>query len=620
MRTEHRSQKPQYQVLSLAENLSSRHLLSKFLSLQRIESLYARVRCGGGENWFDRLLAEMQIRYGVTERDLERVPRSGAALCVSNHPFGMLDGAVLCALLSRVRSDFKIMTNFLLAGIPEVEEHCIFVNPMGGREALRKNPAALQQALQWLREGHMLAVFPAGEVSRLQLTQRRVTDPAWDPMIGRLARLTSAEVVPVFFPGRNSVTFQALGVVHPQLRTAWLAGEFLNQAGRSIEVRVGNPISAEVVARISNEEETIDHLRRRVYLLSNRGTSDRRFPFQALTAKPFTAKRQATIADAIQAEVLASELGTLSSEQCLSETRDFSVHVARARQIPNVLLEVGRLREITFRAVGEGTGESRDLDSFDDHYLHLFLWDKARRCIAGAYRMGICPELLRSRGAKSLYTSTLFKYDPEFFERLGPAVELGRSFVLPAYQRQFAPLLLLWKGIAGYLAKHPETPILFGAVSISKEYSAASRALIVRYFDSRRQHQMAGMVRPRRPFRSSWLRSWDCAGICQSLINLEDLASSVSDLEIDSKGLPILLRQYAKLGGEFLAFNVDRQFSDVLDGLVVVDLRRTNPSVLERYMGRAGLMDFRRYHELLSYPDPAVISSSGVSPTATYIT
>lgn len=620
MRTEHRSQRPSNHTFSFVETLSSRHLVAKFLPLQRIEALYARVRCGAGENWFDRLLAEMQIRYQVAERDLERMPRRGPALCVSNHPFGMLDGAVLGALLSGIRPDFKIMTNFLLAGIPELEEHCIFVDPMNGREAIHKNRAALKHALQWLRDGHLLAVFPAGEVSHLQLTQRRITDPAWNPMIAHLARLTSAEVVPVFFPGRNSVTFQALGVVHPQLRTAWLAGEFLNQTGRSLAVRIGNPISAEVVSRMPHDEETIDYLRRRVYLLAKRGTSDRHFPFQSLTPKPFSAKRQAAIADEIQSEVLASELSNLSSEQCLSETRDFSVHVARARQIPNLLLELGRLREITFRAAGEGTGESRDLDSFDDDYLHLFLWDKASRRLAGAYRMGICPEILRSHGPKGLYTSTLFKYDPEFFEQLGPAVELGRSFVLPAYQRQFAPLLLLWKGIAGYLAMHPETPILFGAVSISKEYSAASRELIVRYFDSRRQHQMAGMVRPRRPFRSSWLRPWDCAGICQSLINLEDLASSVSDLEVDSKGLPILLRQYAKLGGEFLAFNVDRQFSDVLDGLVVVDLRRTEPSALERYMGKAGLAHFRRYHDLLSYPVAPVMNHRNVSPEATYVT
>ena len=589
--------------------LSGNGFAARFLPFNEIEDLYGRVRTLRGGSWFQRLLDEMQVSLRVDGKDWERIPKTGPVLAVSNHPFGMLDGAVLGALLTQVRRDAKIMTNFFLAAVPELQEHCIFVDPLNGRESVQANRRALRQALLWLREGHMLAVFPAGEVSHLQLTQGSVTDPKWNPMIARLARVTGAAALPVFFPGRNSVTFQTLGLMHPRLRTAWLMSEFLSQAGKTVEIRIGTPVPGDVLARLHGDQETIDYLRRRTYLLSRRS---RAAPGQFLNPNfVFPRKEHAPIAAETARDALLAEIQQLDPGQLLEDTREFSVYVARAQQIPSLLRELGRLREITFRDVGEGTGESRDLDPFDAYYLHVFLWDKAKQQLAGAYRMGIGPEILARRGPRGLYTSTLFHYDPRFFEKLGPAVELGRSFVLPDYQRQFAPLLLLWRGIARYLSDHPETPVLFGAVSISNRYSPASRELIVRYFESRQPDEMSGLVRPRRPFRSSWLRPWDCTAICHSLRDLEDLGASVSDLETDAKGIPILLRQYAKLGGRLLAFNVDRDFSDVLDGLVLVDLRQTDTAVLERYMGKQGLARFRGHH-LLS--DPLKLDTQEPSP------
>ena len=217
--------------------------------------------------------------------------------------------------------------------------------------------------------------------------------------------------------------------------------------------------------------------------------------------------------------------------------------------------------------------------------------------MVGAYRAGNTAEILAARGIAGLYTSTLFRYDQRLFQKLGPALELGRSFVRPEYQRQYAPLLLLWKGIARLIATHPEIPILFGAVSISNEYNKASREMIYRFFQSRMQEdQLAGLIEPRRPFRPGLLRRWDCRAMCRALRDLEELSVPITDVEADGKGLPILLRQYAKIGGKLLGFNVDRKFSNVLDGLVVVDLRQTDPAVLDRYMGREAALTFRRIH------------------------
>jgi putative hemolysin len=263
-----------------------------------------------------------------------------------------------------------------------------------------------------------------------------------------------------------------------------------------------------------------------------------------------------------------------------------------------LLREVGRLREVTFRQAGEGTGKCFDLDRFDRYYWHLLLWNKTKRELVGAYRAGNTADILPRYGVRGLYTSTLFRYDARVFEKMGPALELGRSFIRPEYQRQYAPLLLLWKGIARLVALHPELPVLFGAVSISNDYSRASREMIYRFFESRmQQDELCGMIEPRRPFRPARLRPWDCRAMNHALRHIEDLSQPITDVESDGKGLPILLRQYAKIGGRLLGFNVDRKFSNVLDGLVVVDLRQTETTVLERYMGREAAGRFRDHHK-----------------------
>jgi putative hemolysin len=297
--------------------------------------------------------------------------------------------------------------------------------------------------------------------------------------------------------------------------------------------------------------------------------------------------------------MLAAELSRLAPDRCLAQNGDLAVYLVKANETPRMLQELGRLREVTFRQAGEGTGKSRDLDRFDRYYWHMLLWHRTKQELVGAYRAGNTAEILAERGVNGLYTSTCFRYDPRFFEKIGPALELGRSFVRPEYQRQYAPLLLLWKGIARLLAAHAETPVLFGAVSISNDYSKASREMIYRFFEARmREDELAGLVEPRRPFRPAGLRHWDCRAMCHALRDLEDLSQPITDVETDGKGLPILLRQYAKIGGKMVGFNVDRKFSNVLDGLVVVDLRKTEPAVLERYMGREAATRFRQRHGL----------------------
>ena len=568
----------------------------KLIPLDEARALYRRVRSDPQGFRLDNLLAAMKVDLEVQPSDLQRIPAKGPLVAVANHPFGVLDGAALGVLLSRVRPDVKVLTNALLEGIPDLYEHCIFVDPF--LSSPDQNLKGLKQSIAWLRQGGALAVFPAGEVSQWNVRQGQVTDPAWNNLAARLVRMTGASALPVYFCGHNSITFQLLGLINPRLRTLLLLQEFLQQRGSRVKVRVGTPIPAKVIADLESDEKATEHLRRRTYLLSHRGRkTPLSLPNKVRSALP--RKPQQAIAPATPARFIISDIEALPADRLLTETADFAVYAARAPELPHLLEELGRLREITFRAAGEGTGRSADLDHFDAYYWHLLLWNKPKQELAGAYRAGNTDEIIRKHGVKGLYTHTVFRYDEQLFLKIGSALELGRSFIQTEYQRQYAPLLLLWKGIARFVAAHPETPVLFGAVSISNEYSPISREMIVRYFEQREDgREFADLIRPRTPFRVPKLRHWDSRAICSALRDLDELAESISDVEVDGKGVPVLIKQYAKVGGKLVGFNLDRKFSDVVDGLVIVDLRETDPQVLERYMGKEGYAGFRRYHQM----------------------
>lgn len=581
-------------VLSRVAEFSG--LAGKLSPVGKVRDLYRRVQRSPEGFRLEGLLAEMRVDLRFNDADRSRIPATGPVVVVANHPYGVLDGAILTVLLTRVRPDVKVLTNLLLSEIPELEQHCIFLDPFQTDRPADSNRKALREAVAWLQQGSMLAIFPAGEVAHWQMPAAQIADPAWNDTAVRLIRRTRATALPVYFCGHNSVGFQLLGMIHPKLRSAFLLQEFLQQEGKEVEVRIGSAIPADAIDSIHDDREAINYLHSRTHLLARRSRTE--VPRAVRLRSRIAAKIQQPVATAVHSELLQHEIESLPADRGLAENAEFAVYHANAREIPNLLLEVGRVRELTFRRAGEGTGKRRDLDSFDAYYRHVLLWSKTKRELVGGYRAGSTSEILAERGLAGLYTSTLFRYDESLFQKLGPALELGRSFVRPEYQRQYAPLLLLWKGIARLVATHPEIPVLFGAVSISNDYNKASREMIYRFFEARMmEDDLAGLIEPRRPFRPGFLRRWDCGSMCRALRDLDELAQPITDIEADGKGLPILLRQYAKIGGRLLGFNVDRNFSNVLDGLVVVDLRQTEPAVLERYMGREAAANFRNIHQ-----------------------
>lgn len=527
--------------------------IEKIFRLDHLERFYAdAARQRNGSALAGNVLASLNVCVSVRPSDLEKIPRSGPLVVVANHPFGLIEAAALDNTLLKVRPDVRVLANDLLSAVPELDSHIIPVNPFGSSEAALSNRRSLRQALRWLESGGVLAVFPAGEVAHLDIHSRSILDPPWNPAAARLARQTGAKVLPVHFAGANGPLFQIAGLMHPRLRTALLPHEFLNKRNRTIEMRIGHPCEA----------LPIDQLRRRSDWLKLRRAQPPRPP----------RRRMAPLGPAIPEDWVAGEIDQLPAERLLVSSGNSEVWLARAREIPMTLRELGRLREVAFRAAGEGSGQAYDLDRFDESYLHLILWSRESRTIQGAYR-------LTESGGGPLYTASLFKFSPEFLPRLGPALELGRSFIRLEAQRGFHPLMLLWRGIGEFLARNPAIRRLFGPVSISASYRPASRGLIARYLAANHYDSaLSKLVAPRKPFALHTAAPWP------EPTSIDDLDRLVRDIEPGAKGIPVLLRHYLKLNGRICAFNLDPAFGNCLDGLIVVDLDSAPRQHLARYV------------------------------------
>lgn len=551
----------------------------------------------------DKVLEQLGVSYDCPEADLSRImiPK-GPVIVVANHPFGGVETVILASVLRSMRCDVKFMANYLLNAIPEIRELLITVNPFQGTTSVRDNIRPIRESIRWVKNGGMLVVFPAGAVSRFDARKGVITDPDWSPSIARIIRKTGAPALPVFFRGTNSAVFHMAGMAHPFLRTAMLPNELLNKSHKEIQVRVGDLIPFEKLRSFEQDRDMTEYLRLRTYIPGLRRPGK-----TAVSAvKKLFPIREEYPGDAIMLprnpEVMAEEIRQLPPSQVLVENGDQLVVQATADQVPEILLELGRLREITFRIAGEGTGKSVDLDRFDSSYVHLFIWNRVKKEIVGAYRLGRTDELVGNQGLRGIYTSTLFRFKPGFIERMGPALEMGRSFIRPEYQKSYAPLLLLWKGIGRYIVDNPHYKILFGTVSITDDYEALSKHLIVNFLKmTRYREDLAAFARPRKPLRKQSLRGWDIdAAVRMMKDDVEDISDLISTIESDHKGIPVLLKQYLKLGGQIIGFNIDPAFGNVLDGLIMVDLTRTGPRMLERYLGKDGARMFLAHHEALN--------------------
>lgn len=574
--------------------------IERMLALPALNRIYEHVHQlpEDDRSFTEKVLDYLDIDYRLSQEQVKDIPRQGPLVVVANHPFGGIDGLVMIALLSKVRPDAKLLANFFLQQIPELREKFIFVDPFGGAEARQRNFSSMKTALRFVRDGGCLATFPSGEVSQVNLQRRRVTDPAWSSTIGRIIQQTRAPVLPLFFEGRNSALFQALGLIHPRLRTVMLPRELLKKRRSTVRVRAGNMIPTSRLKSFDDPGDLISYLRVRTYILRARIDE----PIASATRRPAHSLANArAIIDPVPAGELAKQVASLPPEQCLASHRDVDVYHASAEQMGPLMREIGRLRELTFRNADEGTGKEIDLDRFDEYYHHLFVWNKEKQQVVGAYRIGLTDRILAEHGVSGLYTATLFRFREKLLREIGPALELGRSFVRPECQKEFAPLMLLWRGIGQYVCRFPKYRTLFGPVSINNEYNSLSKRLLIWFLKYNRYLPNLGkLLEPRNPPRLGPIREWDPRTTGTLVRNAEEVDELVREIEADRRSMPVLLRQYLKLNAKLLGFNVDPDFGDVLDGLVLVDLIDVDRTILKRYMGKENAKQFLAYHNIES--------------------
>lgn len=543
-------------------------LLMFLLRLNKVNQIYAKVADKEGLDFLNASLDALQVKFDINPEELKRIPKTGPFITISNHPFGGIDGIISIKIVAELRPDYKNLGNFLLEKIPQIKDYIFPVDPFEGKANRANSVVGLKKALNHLKEGGSFGVFPAGEVSTYyDKEEDGAVDRQWQDSMIRFIKKAEVPVVPIYFQGTNSRLFHLLGLIHPLLRTAKLPSEMLNKKNKVIKVRIGSPITVEEQKEYTDLSRFGRFLRLKTYALGSSIEVNHYFDYNLKSQV-----KQEPIIPPVPQNIIEKEVEQLASKYLLFKSKNFNVMCAPSVEMPNLMTEIGRLREETFRDVGEGTNRSIDIDEFDLYYWQLFIWDEDEKRIVGAYRAGKGKEIISRYGIKGFYIRSLFKIDDDFKNILDQSIELGRSFIVKDYQKKPLPLFLLWKGILFFLIKNPECRYLIGPVSISNRFSAYSKSLIISFMKSNYyDHELAKYIRPKNMFRVPFKKE-DYDVIFNNSDDIGRLDNFIKDIEPEEYRIPVLLKKYIKLNGKIISFNVDPKFNDALDGLLILDL------------------------------------------------
>jgi len=571
--------------------------LMKILNLTTLNNIYDRNKHLQNLEFVNALLEEFEIKFEIPEEDLRRIPKTGAFITISNHPLGGIDGILLLKLLLEHRPDFKIIANFLLHRIEPLKPYVMPVNPFEDRKDVKSSVAGFKAAITHLREGNPLGIFPAGEVSTYR-EEKLLVDKPWEEAAMKLVKKAEVPVVPIYFHAKNSKLFYRMAKISDTLRTAKLPSELLTQKERLIKVRIGNPISVNDQKEHESLSDFTEFLRKKTYMLSN--------PFEKkklLDSIPKTLKfpkPPKKIAGPIPLQAMEAEIEKLrDNDKRLLVSKNYEVFLAQADSIPYILQEIGRLREITFREVGEGTNNSTDLDKFDSYYHHMFLWDNEAQKMAGAYRMGLGSEIFARFGIDGFYLQDLFRFEPELYEMMSKSIEMGRAFVIKEYQLRPMPLFLLWKGIVHTTLRYPEHSYLIGGVSISNKFSEFSKGLMIEFMKSNYYDPyVAQYIKPKKEYKVK-LKDADKDFIFdESEADLNKFDKIIDEVEPGSLRLPVLIKKYIKQNAKVVAFNVDPLFNNAVDGLMYIRIADLPESTVKPVMEEFQAELEKKYSEI----------------------
>jgi len=557
--------------------------LMKVTRLSGINRDYDKLKHLDAESYAQACLDHYEIDFEIPEEDYRRLPKVGPYITISNHPLGAIDGILLFRLLFAQRSDYKIMANFLLQRMAPIEPCIIPVNPFENRKNVRSSIAGFKSALQHLRDGHPLGIFPAGEVSTHK-DGKLIVDKPWEEAALKLIRKAEVPVVPIYFHARNSKFFYRLAKISDIFRTAKIPSEVYTQRNRPIKVRIGKPISVKVQKEQASFEDFGELLRKKTYILSNAYEKERLID-QIPTALKLP-KQPRKIVTAVRTEVIEGEIEKLiEKDRRMLQSKNYEVYLAPAKEMPFILKEIGRQREITFREIGEGTNNSTDIDKFDAYYHHMFLWDNEAKAIAGAYRMGLGSEIFAKYGIDGFYLQDLFRFEPELFRMMQQSIEMGRAYIVKEYQQKPMPLFLLWKGIVHTTLRHPEHKYLIGGVSISNQFSNFSKSLMIEFMKSNYwDPYVAQYIHPKKEFKVK-LKDADKDFIFdETQADLNKFDRLIEEVEPGNLRLPVLIKKYIKQNAKVVAFNVDPLFNNSVDGLMYIKIADLPESTVKPVM------------------------------------
>lgn len=557
-------------------------LLMKVLKISTLNKIYDRNKHLSELDFLNAILDEFEIKFEIPEEDLKRLPKEGAYITISNHPLGGIDGILLLKLMLEREPNFKIIANFLLHRIEPMKPYIMPVNPFENHKDAKSSVVGIKETLRHLSDGKPLGMFPAGEVSTYK-DGKLVVDKEWEEGAIKVIRKAQVPVVPIYFHAQNSKLFYLLSKISDTLRTAKLPSELLTQKGRVIKVRIGKPIPVAEQNEHGSLEEYSEFLRRKTYMLAN--SFDDESKFQSLHAlKP--AKNVKQIAHPANHDKILAEIAEVrKGDYRLLQSKNYEVFLVSADKIPNILHEIGRLREITFREVGEGTNESLDLDKFDKYYQHMFLWDEETQRIAGAYRMGLGSEIFPQYGIDGFYLNDLFRFEHELYPMMAQSIEMGRAFIIKEYQQKPMPLFLLWKGIVHTTLRHPDHKYLIGGVSISNQFTEFSKSLMIEFMKSHYYDPyVAQYIHPKMEYKVKLKDADKDFVFNEAEADLNKFDKIIDEIEPGNLRLPVLIKKYIKQNARVIAFNVDPLFNNAVDGLMYIRIADLPESTVKPVM------------------------------------
>jgi putative hemolysin len=536
--------------------------------INRVNEIYSHIYQYEGVEFAEKLIEYLNIECDIDEQELENIPKEGPFIITSNHPFGAIDGIILLKTIGKIRPDFKILTNFLLSYIPNLEKSFFPVNPFTDTPGLRSSLKGLKMATEHLHNGGGLGLFPAGEVSSNCNPEKTIKDIEWQPSVIKMIRNANVPVVPVFFSGSNSPIFHLLGKIHPRLRTVRLPHELTNKRNYKLSMKIGKPIPASEQQEFETIPQLGKYLRNRTYALE--ANIENKNPQQKQSDTIYTTQVNAPV----ESSILAKEIQSIESDK-LFEVNSYVCYLSEHKNIPNLIREIGVRREIAFRAVGEGTNTPIDLDNYDTYYKHLILWDKEKSAVIGAYRLGFGMDIIKEYGIKGFYSHSLFRYSQKFEDELSHSIELGRSFVAIEYQKDPLALMLLFKGLFYTVIKYPQIRHLIGPVSISSSYPEFYQSIMVHYL--KEYHaipEFADMVNPKVPFKPNFGNVEPHELLGNKTSALEKFDRFMFRHSNNKYRIPTLLKKYLKLNARIIGYNVDPDFNYCIDGLILLSLNK----------------------------------------------